>query len=87
MTITLYPVRNRPKDYIPSKLPVPPKQIKAEIIKWNTTPQLWSVYATVRRGSLETTNYRTCASAKRAFIAMCNRLGINRNIYYFEQRK
>lgn len=54
-------------------------KIVAETIKWNDN--LYSVHLAVRGGSLETGNHKTPAAAKRAFIAMCNRLGINKDRY------
>jgi len=59
------------------------KKLKAEIMEW-CSGQLYSVYmGTGRRGNIETGNYKTKGLAKRAFISMCNRLGIDKSIYEF----
>jgi hypothetical protein len=60
-------------------------KIKAEVHRWGD--DLFSVYAQVRGGSLETGNHNSPVNAKRAFIAMCNRLGMDRNKYYFDELK
>ncbi len=56
--------------------------IKAEVIKWSDN--LYSVSPTVRTGSLETGNHNSAKNAKRAFVSMCNRLGVKRSKYEFE---
>ncbi len=55
--------------------------MKAEVIKWRTG--LYSVHMKVRTGSLETGNHNSAKNAKRAFVAMCNRLGITKSKYIF----
>lgn len=52
-------------------------EMTAEIVKWRN--DLYSVSMKVRTASLETGNHKTAKLAKRAFIAMCNRLGIDKN--------
>ncbi len=56
--------------------------MKAKIVKWHDN--LFSVHMTVRSGSLETGNHKTAKLAKRAFIDMCNRLGVDKNRWEFE---
>jgi hypothetical protein len=60
------------------------KKLKAEITKWNGN--LYSVYMQIRSGNLETGNHKSESAAKRAFVAMCNRVGIDRNIYEFDYK-
>ncbi len=55
--------------------------MKAEIIKWHDN--LYSVYMQVRTGSLETGNHKTANGAIKAFVAMCNRLGVDKSKYEF----
>ncbi len=55
--------------------------MKAEVIKWPSG--VCSVHMQVRTGSLETGNHKTPELAKRAFIAMCNRLGVDKSKYEF----
>ncbi len=59
-------------------------KIKAEITKWPSG--IYSVYAAVRSGSLETGNHKSREAAKRGFVSICNRLGINRDKYEFADK-
>ncbi len=60
-------------------------KLKAEVVDWECG--LYSVHMEIgRRGSLETSNYKTKAYAKRAFRAMCNQLGIDKSKYEFMEK-
>lgn len=59
-------------------------KMKVEIIKWGG--ELYSAYMRVRGGSLETGNHKSAALAKRAFVDMCNRLGVDKSKYQFEDK-
>ena len=59
------------------------RKLKAEIHLWGDA-HLYSIYMGIgHRGNLETTNYKSKVYAKRAFVAMCNQLGISKDKYEF----
>lgn len=47
---------------------------------------LYCAFAKIRQGILQTNNYTSEKYAKRAFILMCNRLSIPRDLYEFERK-
>ena len=59
------------------------RPLKAKVLKYEASC-LYTVFMWCRGGSIETGNKRTPALAKRAFVAMCNRLGITKDKYIIE---
>lgn len=59
------------------------RKIKVKFHSW-AVGTIFSADAQIRGGSLGTGNYKNTDLAKRAFISLCNRLGIPRDRYEFE---